>query len=216
LAFFEFKFPLLYKAWKKGFIIFNITKKAEHMMKLIAVSVPGPRARFTGFIYLLFFLTAVLAEILHGRGLVGYSHAANLISYLCYLIVTLLFFWMFKPVNLLLSLAAALFSLSGCIVGVTSLFGPAPLNISPLLFYGPYCILIGWLIIRSAFLPHILGWVMLIAGLGWLIFLLPSASFLSIYIEVLGILAEASLMLWLIVAGVDVRRWKEQTEAKKH
>ena len=73
-------------------------------MKLIAVTGPGPRARLTGFIYLLFFLTAFLAVFLHGRGLVAYSHAANLISYLCYFIVTLLFYWMFKPVNRRLSL----------------------------------------------------------------------------------------------------------------
>jgi hypothetical protein len=122
---------------------------------------------------------------------------------------------MFKPVNRRFSLVAALFSILGCVFGVINLFGPTPFNISPLLFFGPYCILIGWLIIRSAFLPHILGLLMLIAGLGWLIFLLPGASFLSLYIKVLGILAEASLMLWLIVKGVDVQRWKGQAEANK-
>jgi hypothetical protein len=57
---------------------------------------------------------------------------------------------------------------------------------------------------------------MLIAGLGWLIFLLPGAGSLSLYIKVLGILAEASLMLWLIVKDVDVSRWKGQAEANKN
>jgi O-methyltransferase involved in polyketide biosynthesis len=31
--------------------------------------------------------------------------------------------------------------------------------------------------------------------------------------EVLGFLAEASLMLWLIMKGVNVQRWKEQASA---
>jgi hypothetical protein len=55
---------------------------------------------------------------------------------------------------------------------------------------------------------------MALAGLGWLAFLSPTlAHYLSLYIEGLGIFAEASLMLWLIVMGVNVQRWKEQANA---
>jgi hypothetical protein len=43
---------------------------------------------------------------------------------------------------------------------------------------------------------------MALSGLGWLTFLSPSlANRLLAYIEVLGIIAEASLMLWLLVKG---------------
>jgi len=81
-------------------------------------------------------------------------------------------------------------------------------------FFGFYCLLIGYLIFRSAFLPRILGVLMALAGLGWLTFLSPPlASHLSPYILVLGFLAELSLMLWLIVMGVNVQRWKEQASA---
>src|SRR5450755_3858772 len=60
----------------------------------------------------------------------------------------------------------------------------------------------------------ILSWLMAFAGLGWLTFLSPLiAKYLSLYIEVLGILAEASLMLWLLVMGVNLQRWKEQASA---
>jgi len=52
---------------------------------------------------------------------------------------------------------------------------------------------------------------MALAGLGWLAFLSPTLPhYLSLSIEGLGIFAEASLMLWLIVVGVNAQRWKEQ------
>jgi len=80
-----------------------------------------------------------------------------------------------------------------------------------LVFFGLFNLLIGYLIFNSTFLPRILGVLMALSGLGWLTFLSPSlANYLLTYIEVLGIIAEASLMLWLLVKGVNVERWKEQ------
>jgi hypothetical protein len=81
-------------------------------------------------------------------------------------------------------------------------------------FFGVYCLLIGYLIFKSSFLPRILGVLMAFAGLGWLTFLIPPlADYLSPYNLVLGFLAELALMLWLLVMGVDVQRWKEQARA---
>jgi hypothetical protein len=81
-------------------------------------------------------------------------------------------------------------------------------------FFGVYCLLLGYLIFRSVFLPRILGVGMALAGLGWLTFLSPPlANHLSPYNLVLGFLAELSLMLWLLVMGVNVQRWKEQANA---
>jgi hypothetical protein len=80
-------------------------------------------------------------------------------------------------------------------------------------FFGVYCILIGYLIFRSALLPRILGVLMVFAGLGWLTFLSPPlAHYLSPYIQVLGVLAEGSLMLWLLVMGVNVAKWEEKAK----
>jgi hypothetical protein len=101
----------------------------------------------------------------------------------------------------------------GCANDVLGLFQIACYEISSLAFFGPYCLLIGYLIFRSSFLPRILGVLMALAGVGWLIFLSPLASQLSTYLKVLGFLAEASLMLWLIVKGVNSPRWKEQASA---
>ena len=85
-------------------------------------------------------------------------------------------------------------------------------NIS-FVFFGFYCLLIGYLIFRSTFLPRILGVLMAIAGLGWLTFLSPALTHaLSPYILAAG-LGEVSLTLWLLVAGVNAERWKEQAGA---
>ncbi|HMH96011.1 MAG TPA: DUF4386 domain-containing protein [Bradyrhizobium sp.] len=77
-----------------------------------------------------------------------------------------------------------------------------------IVFAGVYCILIGFLILRSSFLPKPLGVLMAVAGLGWLTYLSPSlASELApLNSLVSGLLGEGSLMLWLLVIGVNVQR----------
>jgi hypothetical protein len=174
---------------------------------------PTPRARITGVVYLLYFLTAVSAEAFISRGRLVLYDAVNLVAYAFYISVTLLFYFMFKPVNRGLSLLAAFFSLAGCANDLLGLFHLALHKINSLVFFGPYCLLIGYLIFKSAFLPRILGVLMALAGVGWLIFLSPLASYLSTYLQVLGFLAELSLCLWLIVKGVNEQRWKEQAGA---
>ena len=101
----------------------------------------------------------------------------------------------------------------GCANDVLNLFHLAPYKINSLVFFGPYRLLIGYLIFRSTFLPRILGVLMMFAGLGWLLFLSPLANHLSTYLKVLGFLAELSLCLWLLVMGVNVQQWKEQASA---
>jgi hypothetical protein len=80
-----------------------------------------------------------------------------------------------------------------------------------LVFFGVFNLLIGYLILRSTFLPRILGALMALSGFGWLTFLVPViANALLTYVEGIGILAEGSLMLWLLLLGVNSRRWTEQ------
>jgi uncharacterized protein DUF4386 len=182
------------------------------MSQPIAQTARRSRARLTGGLYLLYFLTAVGAGFAsRGRPLV--HNTVDLVAHALYCAVTLLFYFMFKPVNRNLSLLAALFSLVGCANDVLRLFNLIPYKINSLAFFGPYCLLIGYLILRSTFLPRTLGVLMVLAGAGWLLLLAPFAVFLSTYLKVLGFVAEASLMLWLLVAGVNERRWNERTRA---
>jgi Domain of unknown function (DUF4386) len=179
-------------------------------MKWLTEELRPPRGRITGVVYLLYFLTAVTAEVFVGHGRLALYETVNLISHGLYIAVTLLFYFMFKPVNRSVSMVAALFSLLGCANDVLNLFHIAPYKVDSLVFFGPFCLLLGYLIFRSTFLPRILGVLMMFAGLGWLLFRSPLGDALSIYLKTLGFVAEASLMLWLVVKGVNVERWREQ------
>ena len=80
-----------------------------------------------------------------------------------------------------------------------------------LVFFGFYALLTGYLIIRSTFLPRILGALSVVGGLGWLTFLYPPLGYrLFPYIAVLGLLGAVLLILWLLAFGVNEQRWKEQ------
>ena len=83
-----------------------------------------------------------------------------------------------------------------------------------LAFFGFWCILIGYLIFKSTFLPRILGVLLTISGLGWAIFLVPPlAHQLFPFIAGASALGELPLELWLIVMGVNAQRWKAQASA---
>jgi hypothetical protein len=83
-----------------------------------------------------------------------------------------------------------------------------------LVFFGFWCILIGYLIFRSTFLPRILGVLVAISGLGWVTYLCPPlANHLWPYIAAASALGEIPLEFWLIMMGVNAQRWKEQASA---
>jgi len=88
-----------------------------------------------------------------------------------------------------------------------------------LVFFGCACLIIGYLIFRSGFLPKAIGVLMQIAGICYLtnsFALILSPEFASRIFPVILIPAfvgEASLCLWLIAKGVDVDKWKQWTAA---
>lgn len=85
-----------------------------------------------------------------------------------------------------------------------------------LVFFGFWCILTGYLVFRSTFLPRILGVLMTISGLGWVIYLYPPLAYrLSSFIAVASALGEIPMELWLIVMGVNVQRWQDQASAAR-
>jgi hypothetical protein len=166
-----------------------------------------PKDTLAGVFYLLTFATAIPALFLRGSAAI----AAGLIAGACYVVVTLLFYSIFKPVSRALSLLAMVISLAAIATGPLSQFHVLPRNVNPLVFFGLYCLLIGYLIVRSTFLPHALGVLMAFAGCGWLTFLsLQLANRLYPYNLIPGCIGEGSLTVWLLIKGVNIQRWNEQ------
>ena len=88
------------------------------------------------------------------------------------------------------------------------------MNVS-IVFFGFHFLVTGLLILKSTFLPRILGILCAFAGLGGLTFLAPPLAnrLFFPYLVAVGLLAEVSLTLWLLVKGVNEHRWKEQASA---
>jgi Domain of unknown function (DUF4386) len=81
-----------------------------------------------------------------------------------------------------------------------------------LFLFGLWCLLVGVLIFKSTFLPRILGVLLAIAGLGWMMYLVPPVAgrLFMPYIAGASALGEIPLELWLIVMAVNPDRWREQ------
>jgi Domain of unknown function (DUF4386) len=178
------------------------------MLARMAEASPRFKARMAGALSLLGLLAAVFGEFFFRR----LEIAGDLIAVMSMLAVTLLLYFLFKPVNGSLSLLAAFLNLVGLTCGALR-WNPRGVDI-PVVLNGFYCLLIGYLIFKAIFLPQILGAVMAIGGLGWLTFLSPPfANHLSPVNLAAGILGQESVMLWLFVMGINEQRWKEQASA---
>jgi Domain of unknown function (DUF4386) len=89
-----------------------------------------------------------------------------------------------------------------------------------LIFFGCSCLVLGYLIFESGYLPGVIGVLMQIAGVSYLtnsfaLLLAPDlANRLFPAILLPAFVGEASLCLWLIVRGVDVEKWRERSGAR--
>lgn len=87
-----------------------------------------------------------------------------------------------------------------------------------LVFFGAFCVSIGWLVAKSGQLPKALGTMMVLAGACYLVnsfctFLAPElAGRLFPWILLPCFLGELALALWLATAGIRARSWDELAE----
>jgi uncharacterized protein DUF4386 len=80
-----------------------------------------------------------------------------------------------------------------------------------LVFFGLWSVLVGYLIFRSTFMPRVFGLLLMVGGLGWMVYLSPwFAISIFPFIAAASALGEIPLELWLIVKGVNAQRWREQ------
>jgi len=124
------------------------------------------------------------------------------------------------------SLAAALLPMTNAYV---SAFTPEQLNVMAMLsvrshsagfgialiFFGMECVILGYLIFRSGYMPRSIGVLMQIAGVCYVInsFALllspPLSSRLFPAILIPSLIAELSLALWLLAKGVRPVKWDQ-------
>lgn len=85
-----------------------------------------------------------------------------------------------------------------------------------LILFGVHCLVLGYLIAKSLYLPKVLGYLVMAAGVTYLMgsytrFLFPDLVGAVSPIYVVAIVSELSLCLWLLVKGVNLERWREVT-----
>jgi hypothetical protein len=88
-----------------------------------------------------------------------------------------------------------------------------------LLFFGVDCLVTGYLIFKSGYFPRVIGLLLQLAGLSYLIGTLPAffapafANTISLPVQLVALVGEASFCLWLLVMGVNVTKWDERVAA---
>lgn len=85
-----------------------------------------------------------------------------------------------------------------------------------MVFFGIYAILLGYLIIRSGFLPRFLGVFSVVGGVGWLTYLHePFAASVAPFVLGVSVVGALLKVVWLIVYGVNEDRWKARAVAAR-
>jgi hypothetical protein len=90
-----------------------------------------------------------------------------------------------------------------------------------LVFFGFTCLVDGYLIFKSGYLPRLIGVLMQIAGLSYLIacfaalFAPTFADLILPAILLPPLIGESSFCLWLLVRGVNVAKWNERVNMRQ-
>ena len=90
-----------------------------------------------------------------------------------------------------------------------------------LVFFGLTCLVNGYLIFKSGFLPAVLGVLMQVAGAAYLVACLAAlfapalAAQLIPAILLPPLVGELSLCLWLLIKGVNIARWQEVQDSAR-
>ena len=171
---------------------------------------PTLSARLAGLFYVLSVVVAVLREFAFHHRL---GTVAIVVPVLCYFAVSLLLYRILAPVGEAIAICATVFQCVGLSLEWLE-YQYRGINIA-VVFHGLFCLLTGYLIFKSRFLPQVLGITMMIAGTIWLVYLLPPlARAIAPYNTALGLIGESLPMLWLVVVGISTKRWHEGAIAR--
>ena len=185
--------------------------------------------------------TATAPSVLDHQALMWAGFSFALVAVACHIVYSVLFYEIFKPVSRTLSLMAAAISLvAAAIQASAALFQAAPLLIVRggvsafsggqrdalallslslnrqafdiyLVFFGLWLVLIGYLIVRSTFIPTVVGVLAMCGGACYLTLLVPPlASYLYPWYLAPDVIGEPVLLAWLIIVGLNPWRWQRQ------
>jgi hypothetical protein len=185
---------------------------------------------------------ATAANVVASDGLFRVGLASDLVMLLADVGVAVLLYALLRPIGRTLALLAAAFRLVMTAViaasliayssagelatGYTTALGAEPADalvllsleahaqgyLIALVFFGLHLLVLGWLLLRSRYVPRFLAGLLLVAGVGYLVdsfaaFLSPAYDgALSPIVLAPAFVAELALPLWLLVKGVDLRR----------
>ncbi len=207
---------------------------------------PQVWARTGGWLYLLVFVMAALSMVLQSKFTPGaplwrVSVGAELLMFTSDIPLAVIFYVLLRPVDANLALLSALFRFAEAMIGsINAIWHVAPILAPPslhdlahlslrlyeygfaiaLIPFGLHCIVLGYLIYRSTYLPKTLGVLMTLAGFAYVAnsFALVAAPAVAdatfIAMLVTGFPAEIGLCLWLIVMGVNQPRWNAVMAAR--
>jgi hypothetical protein len=159
------------------------------------------QGRRVGLVYLLYFALAMTAEGVLSSGRTSIGTSIEIVSYLLYGVLSLMLGQLFFERDRRVGVAAVVVSWIGCAIGILRLGHVSTGILEPLMFFGIFCLMLGYLILESRLLPKTLGGLLVLAGVGWLILSLGHPRVMTPYIQGLGIVAEFALMVWLLVFG---------------
>ena len=149
--------------------------------------------------------TATAASVLDHQALMWAGFGLALVAVACHIVYAVLFYELFKPVSRTLLLLAAAISLVAAAIQAFDIY---------LVFFGLWLTLIGYLIVRSAFIPAVVGVLAMCAGVCYLTLLAPPlAGYLYPWYLAPDVIGEPVLMLWLLIVGLNPRRWLQQAGA---
>ena len=117
-------------------------------------------------------------------------------------VLAVLLFRLFAPADPLIALALLPLALIHYVIqGVGQVRADNGTLRLALLPFAAFLMVLGYLIARSTFAPVALGVLIALAGLGWLIAVVPRVpTWSTLAVVLFGIVAEVALALWLLIA----------------
>ena len=160
-------------------------------------------ARVAALFYALNFVLGTVAFSWAREGRAGDAAQMTLFAAIDYAVVAALLGKLFEPAGRAMSWTVAAIGLCGCALSAGDALGWFATPVNPLAIFGLYCLGLGTLVARSAMMPRWIGVLLMLGGLSWLTFAVPSFSRQLVPYNIgPGFIAELVFTLWLLIFGV--------------